>query len=209
VPHLRFSLKTLFVSLLLATLAASNVFTSWQLKRLHEENVALRKETGHLVIKDPAKFNVVAVPTFEDLMWRWRVHVPPGAGERISIASQQIPQNGYSASFSATTLPPGDYLLTATVRRNHHGDWSLTVGHPGGSCATTIDEKFAGWLERQSGASGWSTSQAGQNEAIVRDPGTKLDLLRLRVMVQSPDGKSAGTADKPGDGILIWLEDEK
>src|SRR6185437_10151640 len=59
----RFSLKSLFLVLLFVSLAASNLFTSYQLKQLHEENLALRKETGRLVIKDPAKLNVVAVPT--------------------------------------------------------------------------------------------------------------------------------------------------
>ena len=209
-PRLRFSLKTLFLSLLFACLVGSNVFTSYRLKQLHEENVAQRKETGRLVVKDPTKLNVVAVPTFEDLTWRWRVHVPPGAGERIRLATQQIPGQGHDTGSSlSTTLEAGDYLLTATVRRNHHGQWALIVGHSGGSNMTNINERSAGWLEPQSGASGWSTSQAGQNDATVREPGSKLDLLRLRVMVQSPDGTSASNTDKPADGLLIWVEDQK
>jgi hypothetical protein len=209
VPRLRFSLKTMFVVLVFLCLVGSNLITSYQLKQLHEENVALRKETGRLVIKDPAKLNVVAVPTYEDLSWRWRVHVPPGKGERISVSAYLIPQVGYSGSRSSTTLPPGDYLLTATVRRNHLDDWTLTIGHPGGTCAVGINAEHAGWLERQSGASGWSSSQAGQTEATVREPGAKLDLLRLRVMVQSSGGQNAATSDEPSDGLLIWTEDDK
>jgi len=210
VPRLRFSLKTLILSLLFGCLVGSNVFTSYRFKRLHDENVALRKETGRLVVKDPAKLNVVAVPTYEDLTWRWRVHVPPGVGERICLATQQIPGQGHDTGGSlSATLPPGDYLLTATVRRNHHGQWSLIVGHAGGSNMSNINEQSAGWLEPRPGANGWSASQAGQNDATVREPGTQLDLLRLRVMVQSPDGKSASNTDEPADGLLIWVEDQK
>ena len=208
-PRLRFSLKTLFLSLLFACLVGSNVFTSYRFKRLHDENVALRKETGRLVVKDPTKLNVVAVPTFEDLTWRWRVHVPPGQGDKISLSGYKIPPTGYSGSYSSTTLPSGEYLLTATVRRNHLGKWTLTVGHSGGTCTTSINEEHSGWLEPQTGASGWSSSQAGQHEATVREPGTQLDLLRLRVMVQSADGKSAKNTDEPCDGLLIWVEDSK
>lgn len=208
-PRLRFSLKTLFLSLLFACLIGSNVFTSYRLKQLHEENVALRKETGRLVVKDPAKLNIVAVPTYEDLTWRWRVHVPPGDGERICFATQQIPQRGYDTGTSSTTLRPGDYLLTATIRRNRHGDWALTFGHPGGNFAAAFNEQFADWLGRQPKSAGWSMSQLGENDATVREPGAKLDLLRLRVTVRSPDGRSSSSPDEPCDGILIWIEDHK
>lgn len=207
-PRLRFSLKSLFLSLLFACLVGSNVFTSYRFKELHDENLALRKETGRLVVKAPAKLNIVAVPTYEDLTWRWRVHVPPGKGEKISLSGDRIPPRGHSGSYSSTTLPPGGYLLTATVRRNHLGKWTLIVGHSGGTCTTSINEEHAGWLEPQTGASGWSSSQAGQHDATVREPGTQLDLLRLRVMVQSPDGKSAKNTDEPFDGLLIWVEDQ-
>lgn len=208
-PRLRFSLKTLFLVLLFISLAASNLFTSYRLKQLHEENVALRKETGRLVVKDPAKLNLVAVPTFEDLTWRWRVHVPEGSREQIYIAGEQIPMNGYTASFSAMTLDPGDYLLTATVRRNHLGDWLLTVGHSGSSASTTISDQRARWLERQTaGASGWGMSQAGQNDVEVRQPGKKLELVRLRVMVRAPNG-SPSTTGEPSEGHLLWIDDER
>ncbi len=114
------------------------MFTSYRLKQLHEENVVLRKETGRLAVKDPSKLNIIAVPTYEDLTWRWRVYVPQGKGEQICLSSYQIPLTGYSGSFSSTTLPPGNYLLTATIRRNRHGDWALSVGHAGGTNMTNI-----------------------------------------------------------------------
>lgn len=208
-PRIRFSLKTLFLALLFASLAGSNVFTSYRLKQLHEENVALRKETGRLVVKDPAKLNVFAVPTFEDMSWRWRVHVPEGPRQRMCLSGVRIPVHGFSGSYASTYMAPGDYLLTAIVRRNHSEKWTLTVGRPGGSISTSIDDEHGGWLEEKSGVSrGWSTSQAGQNETEVREPGETLTLLRLRVMVPAPDGKSSHTTDDPSDGILIWIDDE-
>ena len=209
-PRFRFSLKTLFLVLLFVSLAASNLFTSYRLKQLHEENLALRKETGRLVIKDPAKLNVVAVPTFEDLTWRWRVHVPEGSRQRIALSGGQIPVTGFSGSFSATHLPAGDYLLTAVVRRNHLDKWTLTVGHSGGAVSTSVADEHADWLGDGPGVSrGWSTSQAGQSDAELRGPGEKLTLLRLRVMVPSADGKSSHSIDEPSDGVLIWIDDER
>ncbi|HVW39010.1 MAG TPA: hypothetical protein VHB99_16965 [Pirellulales bacterium] len=54
-PRIRFSLKTLFVVLLVGTLAGSHVFTSYRLKKTHDENVKLRTELGYLTIEDRTK----------------------------------------------------------------------------------------------------------------------------------------------------------
>lgn len=206
IPTLRFSLKTLFLVLLFGSLAASNIFTSYRWKQAREENTALRKEVGYLVVDDPDKISLVAVPTLDELTWRWRIHVPDGSRPQVRISGQQIPVNEFSTSYSATTAPSGDYVLTAAVRRNRFDEWTLTVSFGSGSSTTSIDQRFAGWLEKQKGASGWSSSQAGTSGAEVHAPDEKFTLLRVRAMVPSADGTSASTTDQPSDGILIWVE---
>lgn len=203
---MRFSLKTLFLVLLFVCLVGSNLFTSYRWKQAREENTALRKEVGYLVVEDPNKLNLVAVKTLDDLTWRWRVHVPEGSRPQIRISGQEVPFDGFSTSYVATTLPPGDYLLTATVRRNHFDEWALTVGFGNGSNTTSIDQRFVGWLEKQSGAAGWSTSQAGTSGTEVRAVGERFTLLRVRAMVPSANGTSASTTAQPSDGVLIWVE---
>ena len=205
-PAFRFSLKTFFLVLLFGSLAASNLFTSYRWKQAREENTALRKEVGYLNVEDPDKLNLVAVKTLDDLTWRWRVHVPKGSRPQIRISGQAIPLNGFSASYSGTTLPPGDYLLTAAVRPNRFNEWTLTLGYDNGSSTTSIAPPCAGWLEKQSRASGWSTSQAGTNGTEVHPLDETFTLLRVRAMVPSADGTSASTTAQPSDGILIWIE---
>lgn len=205
-PAFRFSLKTFFLVLLFGSLVASNLFTSYRWKQAREENTALRKEVGYLNVEDPDKLNLVAVKTLDDLTWRWRVHVPEGSRPQIRLSGQEIPLNGFSASYSGTTLPPGDYLLTAAVRRNRFDEWTLTLGYGNSSSTTSIDPRFAGWLEKQSGPSGWSTSQAGTSGAEMHALDETFTLLRVRAMVPSADGKSASTTDQPSGGVLIWVE---
>jgi hypothetical protein len=150
------------------------------------------------------------VPTFEDLTWRWRVHVPERSRQRIAFSGGQIPVKGFSGRSASTQLPAGDYLLTAIVRRNHLNKWTLTVGHSDGAISTSIADEHADWLGDGPGfARGWSKSQTGQNEAELCGPGEKLTLLRLRVMVLSADGKSSHSNDEPCDGVLIWIDDER
>ncbi len=64
-PRIRFSLKTLLLFLFVATLAASNVFTSYRLKQVHDENAKLRTELGYLTIEDSSKLNVVGIAAHE------------------------------------------------------------------------------------------------------------------------------------------------
>ena len=205
-PMFRFSLRTLFLVLLFGCLAASNIFTSYRWKQVREENTALRKEVGYLIVEDPNKLNVVAVKTLDDMTWRWRVHVPDGSRPQLRFYWQEIPVNGFSPEFAATNLPPGDYPLTATIRRNRFDEWTLLVGFGNGSSTTAIDQRFAGWLEKQSGPSGWSMSQAGTDGTEVHALDEKFTLLRVRAMVPSADGKHASTTDKPSGGILIWVD---
>lgn len=93
-PRVRFSLKGLLLFLLIATLAASNVFTSYRLKQSHGENAKLRTELGYLTIEDRSKLNVVQIATYEDLKWQWRVYIPEGSKLVLRAATHVFPSTG-------------------------------------------------------------------------------------------------------------------
>lgn len=203
-PRLRFSLRAFLLLLFIASLIASNLFTSWQLSQLREENVQMRKELGRLVVSDPTKIHVVALPSYEDMLWRWRIYVPTGQSLRLFESAQDIPQNGLPANFvgSAGPLQEGEYVLTAAVRRDRNGKWQITVAEPQSSNGFGIADEHTAWL---TDSLGWETSQAGAASAEVYDPDQPFTLLRVRSMKKVSPNSSTSTPD-PTDGILLWIK---
>ncbi|HET6879277.1 MAG TPA: hypothetical protein VFI31_03945 [Pirellulales bacterium] len=185
------------------SLVGSNLFTSWQLGKLRDENAKLSKELGRLVISDPTKINVIAVPTYEDMLWRWRIHVPKGSGPlHLFTVTQDVPENGFPAnSGSSGPFRDGEYLLTAAIRPDRNGKWQLTIAGPQSSFSMGIAEAAAAWL---GDSPGYSTEQAGASGTQVADPGERLALLRIRAMKRTSP-TSSSSAPGPADGVMIWL----
>jgi hypothetical protein len=204
-PKLRFSLRAFLLLLFIGSLVASNLFTSWQLHQLRQENAQLRKELGRLVVSDPQKLSIIAVPSYEDMLWRWRIYVPKGQSVHIHSTNQDIPLNGFPAvSGSSGPMEEGEYLLTAAIRPNRNGDWQITVAGPHASFSIGIANKHAEWL---SGSVGYSTEQAGTPETQVSDLSQPMVLLRVRAMKQTAPGSSS-TTPEPSDGVLLWLTNQ-
>ena len=202
-PRLRFSLKAFLLLLFIGSLVASNLFTSWQLRQLREENAQMRKDLGRLVIEEPNKLNIVAVPTYEDMLWRWRIYVPKGQSLHLCSVSQDIPMTGIPANFSSSgPMEEGEYVLTAAIRPDRKGSWQITVSGPHSSSGIGIADDRAQWL---SGNVGWSTEQAGTPAAQVSDLSQPMVLLRVRAMKQTAPGSSSTTTE-PSDGVMLWLK---
>ncbi|HJT33641.1 MAG TPA: hypothetical protein VJ783_16465 [Pirellulales bacterium] len=204
-PRLRFSLRTFLVVLITATLVASNFFTAWQLGQLREENSQLRKELGRLEVTDPKKINIIAVPTYEDMLWRWRIYMPEGHSLRLCESAQDVPQNGFPEHFgSSGPLQPGEYLLTAAIRRDRNGQWQITVAGPQSSSSFGIADEHAAWLVDNPG---WETAQAGSGAAEVYDPDQPFTLLRVRSFKRVSPNSSTSNPE-PTDGVLLWIKKE-
>ncbi|HEV3341921.1 MAG TPA: hypothetical protein VG125_16255 [Pirellulales bacterium] len=201
--RLRFSLRTFLLLLFVASLIGSNLFTAWQLDQARQENVEMRKQLGRLVVTDASKINLVAVPTYEDMMWRWRVYVPKGLPLYVCGSTREITGTGFPANHSASNLPEGEYLLTAAIRRDRHGKWQLTLAHRQGSSSFGISDEDAGWLVD---SPGWSTSQAGVSGTEVFDPSAPLELLRIRTMEKLPGGGSTSSSSPTGPGVMLWVD---
>ncbi|HVX09742.1 MAG TPA: hypothetical protein VHC22_00940 [Pirellulales bacterium] len=83
-----FSLGRLLAVITFVTLLSSHVVTSWKLHQARDEMGRMATELGRLTISDPSVLNVVARKSYEDLIWRWRVHVPAGREYRIFSANR-------------------------------------------------------------------------------------------------------------------------
>lgn len=214
-PRIRFSLKTLFLVLLVAMLAGSHVFTSYRLKQTHDENVKLRTELGYLTIEDRTKVHVVRLATHEDLKWQWRVYVPEGAKVVLKTATHRIPEFGLPADWHvASECPPGEYTLTAAVRRDRAGQWQFSVAGGGINLRSNVPEAAAKWLADRASTKGWS---AGAGATETKDAGKPLRLLRVLSQAHLPPGVSptigasdehpSGKPNRIGDGLMIWIDD--
>jgi hypothetical protein len=209
-PRIRFSLKTLFVVLLIGTLAGSHVFTSYRLKKTHDENIKLRTELGYLTIEDRSKVHVVELATHEELKWQWRVYVPEGAKLVLKTATHDIPDYGLpEGTLAQRGLGPGEHLLTAAVRRDRKGKWALTIAMAGTTTRSKIPEAAAKWLSDDTRLTGWMTAGGGRTE--TKKPGKPLRLIRL-LAGGSPafnvdDHPPRGRPLQITDGLMIWIDD--
>jgi hypothetical protein len=199
--RIRFSLRVFLLLLFIASLVGSNLFTAWQLDKVRQENAQMHKELGYLKVSDPTKIHVVAVPTYEDMLWRWRIYVPQGQSFWICSSTHDIPQTGISESVSSTTLDEGEYLLTAAIRPDRHGKWQLTVGLEGGSASTGFGDDDATWIDDNLG---WESSQAGVGSTEVLEPENPAVLLRVRSMVKNATG-SVSSSSATEKGVMIWI----
>jgi len=214
-PRIRFSLKTLFVVLLVGTLAASHVFTSYRLKQTHDENVKLRTELGYLTIEDRSKVHVVGLATHEDLTWQWRVYVPEGARLVLKTATHKIPEYGLPATSDVrAALPPGEHLVTAAVHRDREGRWQLQLSTGGSYSPTPFPDATAKWLDDKASILCWSAGAGGTETKHAEKP---LRLLRVLSQAHLPPGVSPvwrfddppprGKPSRSGDGLMIWIDD--
>jgi hypothetical protein len=199
----QFSLGRLFLTMAFVTLLSSHVYTSWKLKQAREDVGRMATELGRLTITDASRLNVLALATYDDMTWRWRVHVPSTRKYAIFSATRKIPLTGDPPSRAGiqTILKPGDYILTVAARPDGLGAWKLTIAKPGTSIRTTIDKSDAAWLVD---SPGFMTAQAGGDGTEAVDGDKPLVLLRLNC---ESNATAAAAPPAPGattEGIMIW-----
>src|SRR5438093_761478 len=101
----KFSLATFLLMATLAAVVASHVAATISLLRAktqigkHQKEIAsLRNELGYFEVQDKSLIHVRHVPTLEENVWRWRLHLPnqpAGRRYRIHFATQKIPATGF------------------------------------------------------------------------------------------------------------------
>ena len=207
-PRLRFSLRTFLLVLLFGSLIGSHLFTSWRLRHTLTENAEMRKELGRLEITDEDKVHLIAVPTSEDLLWRWRLYMPKGSGRHdVCVATHAISDKGFPESLGTIPLLPheGEHVLTAAIRPDRSGEPRLTITWGTGSSTFGISESDARWFVENRGYASSLAGAAGTQE--IFDPDKPIILLRLRAMETHAGGSASVSPDTPpGDGLMIWIQ---
>lgn len=232
-PHagrFRFSLRALFLFVLVAGLAFSHLVTSWRLKKAqmeafvaerklsaaNAENEQLRIQLGQLNIADRNRLYAVASPFFgqEDLKWRWQVYVP-GSKFRLCAAVSGIPAEGVPTKdvrILVRRLPKGECTVQAAVRRNRLDEWQFE-----GRC-TAPTQNVPTLIVSLSSSIDLTATQV---ELLDQDGGPPITitantsverneplvLIRPRVFEEDPEIENSGMPEFC-DGIILWIEEE-
>jgi hypothetical protein len=205
-PRFQFSIRWMLVAIAFISVLGSHVFTSWKLKQSREEVGRMATELGRLTISNPDTLNVLELPTYEDMTWRWRVHVPSATKYRLLISTQEIPSTGVPSDHGSSELAPGEYIVTAAVRRDRLGRWRLTLVQQNGTIGMVIPEEHANWL---TDGPGYSTERAGSGASVAATSDEPFVFLRLNCMQKTPGG--GGVSAPPGartEGIMIWVDEK-
>ncbi len=208
-PRFRYSLLTLLIVTAMVAMGVALWRLNAELMPLREEVADLRRETGYLHVEDKGKGYVVGVPTWDDMTWRWRIHVPEGKQLGIYHVENQIPSDGISTKgienrASAIGIPmPGTHLVHASVRKNAYGEWQLRLNAGGVGVRSDIDPGQTGWPESASRSSRTFLIE-GDSDTTEIVPGEPLQLLR-HIVTNKQTPTTITQKGSPTDGLLIWV----
>jgi hypothetical protein len=209
----QFSLRALFLLVGLIALCAA-LFAAYrqyrEMRLLREENARLRDELGELKIDEGTenKLQAIAMPTSEDMVWKWRVHVPNRQNIFLTFHVGKIDDSDIPARNGGTALSPGEYVVTATYRQDHNGVWQWFLEEKpyqgGGADSSYSDAVSDGYVKMLAGSH--STVVTGVSKAVTTvDPAKALVLLRFRASAQP---LAVSTRHEEAEGILVWVCEE-
>ncbi len=155
---------------------------------------------------------VTAIPALEPDTWRWKVHQPKGKRYNMCAAYGKLPAKGFPArpwsiSSNEQALETArDLIITAGLRRQNDGNWSLTFswsinpkqGDFGDSSLAIPKEALRPFQESPS----IFLKYTGRGGTEKFNPDAPVTLLRRTA------GTPDGTAHDTNSGILIWLRPE-
>lgn len=215
----RFSLRTfILVCLLVSTLVALGVVSN-RFQKANEEVGKLRDELGYITVVDEEKIHAVAIPTGDDMYWRWRLYLPGRVQYRIQIASWVgIPKEGLPNSDSmflplCQDVESQEIIFSIRFYRNEKGKWFIRITQQNEEDyhALYVDEDYDelyddGYhhaldhdqIDAYMNASGKATMQWGSGGVVTGSTSAPFFLFRCYVYDWSDD------TDPPG--FMIWLE---
>lgn len=105
-------------------------------QRLSKTFERLSRKTGDLVVADPSKAYIQALPTQEPLHFAWRVYLPPNYS--VNLRSHQ----GSLSSFRSSSAV--ECIARIRFREDKKGDLNVYIRFVGGSSRSTLgDASFA------------------------------------------------------------------
>lgn len=208
-----FSLLTILLLLTIVALGISHVRISWQMDEnnkamatMEAELDELRKEAGYLEITDESKVHVVATPTHEDLVWRWKVFVPEG----VTLDSyMEMKQSAGGSMTSQSQLRSGQSRIELAIYRDPEGEWKQKITVINGSSTSSssgqLPEDFMKWKSNS------TTSSSG----LLRSEGTKtfdtdaeITLLKMTARGREKADPKTGERGKESEEyteITAWI----
>lgn len=223
---LRFSLATMLMLLLIASLIGSNLFTSWHLQNARqtvveqksllvakdEEIRIYRNQLGLLYVQDPTMVHVLERHNNKPGDWSWRVYVPDGAQFTLYATVGGIPMEGVCFPGLGVHVAPGETTLNVKLDRvsNTGGAMSATsnqVSSDGASSSGSASSEWSG------GETRWFPGDV-ESTAVMLCPDwhqVKLPGIERAVLIRERQWPMSDTFDppdksQPSAGILIWLE---
>lgn len=213
--RLRFSLGTMFVALLVLALVASNLFTSWHLYHARQANRVQQMEIGFLLkelrfldTSDQENVHIVALETYQELTWKWRIFVPEGKTQALKSMVGELPLGAFPETSRLMWIHPGQRILTCFVSRSANGEWMLTIrtevdGMVSESTSKIPDEKMA-WFTQQGATHTSGVLPISKQQQTIS--GTNpFGLIWHRKYVGTKLNQRVDTA-QPSEGIVFWLE---
>ncbi len=148
----RFSRRQFTLRSIFRLIAMLTIFASWCISyRLYRENQNLRQENtrlwgevGELHVAEGTedKLQAIGVPTTDDMVWKWHVHVPNRQNFFLSTQVGKIAED-IPDRISGLNLDPGEYLVTVAFRKDFQDRWQWFVkqepdGGRGGLSASNV-----------------------------------------------------------------------
>ncbi len=200
-PRLRFSVSTLILGVLIASLIFALIYQISINSKLREDNRSMRDELGLPEIVVPGKFFVsraTADFVLEENSWIWRVIVPEGVEYRLLAQTKNIPTTS-EPRYPKNGIPilrigPGETLLRARIIKNG-ADSILLLERNGEPFEFKFDGRFLDTPPR-TGATGLSPWQTPPDESWLFQA-----YLNNPKKIHDIDGEPHAEV-----GLQFWLE---
>jgi hypothetical protein len=199
-PRPRISILT---SLLLITIAgmAIVIVQLWrEVGPLRKEVRMLRDETGRLSIEDESKLHAIAVPSDDDLTWKWRIWIPANRVYVLRSVGGGIPTTGLPRGGGSLRIDqPGEQVIAYRITRDpRNGQWFGSLEAKTGSVGGD-NHLWVEWQTRMSTSAGVGTTTQSF------EANERVELIRKRIS-QAADSRKI---EDPSAGFMIWLEPAK
>lgn len=210
---LRFSLASLFLLTALICVTTAYVLQRAEVRRKEAEIRQYRIDLGLLddrpgvlVVDDPKKVHVAALPAFEPMHWRWRVYLPPGKQWTLRLDHGEMFDDEARGSGAATDLKvSGEFMLELAVQRSLEGRVEIVA-----KCGTQslmagiLDDRMIKALinERQA-----TQTLTGSPKQQSFEPQESVPLVTWKSSVPSESSAGDVSADSPELGFSFFLDE--
>jgi hypothetical protein len=204
--RLQFTIRGMLAVVTIVALAISLYLTHARLRSTEAEVERLRKETGYLTIGDVDQVHLIAVPTTEEMAWRWRVYLPGGHDFVLYAHHGRLDAKGHPESGGLSMCHIGgrsdpwkarEILLDAALGKNPEGEFCLSIRENGqGGACIHFGPSRPDWAD---GTTMFSERVAGRGTIVSADTTTPLGLIGLDGV--NSKGKTSEQA------VLLWIGD--